>query len=221
MRPRLAAVLYDHDGTLIDSLPVVVAATNQVLADLGLAPLPAPEVIAGMVLPTGPRLGGIVGSDDPARQRELALAFYRAAHAHAHRARCYAGVAEVLTAAADVGLAQGVVSNNEGRLVRRLLAGCGLDRHLQLMWGEEDVPAPKPDPAGLMQACARLGVPPQACVYVGDGAGDVPAAHAAGMPILGVTWGIHPREEMAAMGFDELCDSAASLRAAITAAASP
>ena len=82
------------------------------------------------------------------------------------------------------------------------------------MWGEEDVPAPKPDPRGITAAAQALGGL-EGCIFVGDGITDVLGALGVGMPVIGVTWGIHPRSEMEAMGFDALVDSAEQLRAAL------
>ena len=64
------------------------------------------------------------------------------------------------------------------------------------------MPAPKPDPGGLLLAAARMGRPAGDCVYVGDSGSDAGAAHAAGMRSVGVTWGIHTPAQVRAMGFD-------------------
>ena len=69
------------------------------------------------------------------------------------------------------------------------------------------MPAPKPDPRGIIKAAAAMQVACDACIYVGDSGGDAQAAHAAGMVAIGVTWGIHPRSAMAGMGFDGLIDA--------------
>jgi phosphoglycolate phosphatase len=199
---------------------VVVAASNAVLAGHGFATLPGAEIIQGMVLPTAPRMGAHARQEDPLLQRRLAEEFYRQAHALTGLARGYDGIAQVLDTAHGLGIRQGVVSNNQGALVRRLLAQAGLDRCCELMWGEEDVPAPKPDPRGITAAATALGGL-AGCVFVGDGITDVLGALAVGMPVIGVTWGIHPRAEMEAMGFDLLVESAAELRAALHLDAAP
>ncbi len=206
--PGVQGLVWDHDGTLVDSLPVVVAATNAVLESRGLQARPAPLIVAGMVEPTAPRMGGLAGVSDPPVQADLAAAFYREAHRVGTRlARAYLGIDQVVEACASAGLQQAVLSNNQGRLVRQLMAHLHLDRRMRFLWGEEDVVAPKPDPRGMAAAAAALGVLPGACIAIGDGVGDVPAAHGAGMRIIGVTWGIHARSQMLGMGFDALVDS--------------
>ena len=193
---------------------MVVAASNAVLAAHGYATLPAKEIIQGMVLPTAPRMGSHARQEDPLVQRRLAEEFYVQAHALTGLARGYAGIAGLLGRAHRLGIRQGVVSNNQGALVRRFMAQSDLDRYCQLMWGEEDVPAPKPDPRGITAAAQALGGL-EGCIFVGDGITDVLGALRVGMPVIGVTWGIHPRAEMEAMGFDALVDSAEQLRAAL------
>lgn len=216
-RPGFAAVLFDHDGTLVDSIDLVVAATNAVLAAEGVAPADRDAVIAGMVLPTAPRLGRHCGVEDPAVRDRLARDFYAAARERgAAEARCYPAIEEVLRALHGR-LPLAVVSNNEGRLIRRLARELGIAAYLDPVLGEEDVPAPKPRPDGLLAACGRLGVDPGRCAYVGDGAADRAAARAAGMTAIGVTWGTHRRDELAPLGFDHLVDDAEALLAVLTA----
>lgn len=194
----------------------MVAATNAVLTDHGAGERPAPELIAGMVDPTGVRLGKLLGVVDQAEQKRLAEAFYTAAHRlYIDNTTVYDGVAETLAEIAATGVAQGVVSNNQGRLVRRLLDHFGLTRYLTVAWGEEDMPAPKPDPRGVRLAAERLGVEPTACVYVGDAPGDLRTARAAGMPAIGVAWGISPRSVLEREDFAAVIDHPRALTAAL------
>ncbi len=204
--PLIRAILFDHDGTLVDSLPVVVAATNAALAEAGAAACAAEAIVAAMVLPTGPRMAHHAGIADAARQPALAASYYAQAIRLVDRARAYAGIAEALRALADRPLA--VVSNNEGRFVRAAMAATGLAAHIPAAraWGEDDVPAPKPDPAGLLAAAQRLGIPAGDCAYVGDSPVDLRAARGAGMRAIGVAWGTHARAQLAGLGFDRLLD---------------
>jgi phosphoglycolate phosphatase len=184
-----------------------------VLRSRSLPELPSHEVVAGMVLPTAPRMGRHARTDDPLLQLALAREFYLSAHrVGAPLARHYPGVREAVAALAARGLVQAVVSNNEGRLIRRIMGELGLAPHFRLLWGEEDVPAPKPDSRGIAACLAALGASPRESVYVGDGLGDVTAARGAGLRVIGVTWGIHPRDEMERAGFDVLVDSADEMR---------
>ena len=89
----IRAVIYDHDGTLVNSLPMVVAATNRVLVANGFAEEPPAVVIAGMVLATGPRMGHHARTLDPGVQSRLAAKFYAAARELGPvHARAYDGI---------------------------------------------------------------------------------------------------------------------------------
>ncbi len=200
-------VIFDHDGTLVDSLQVVVAATNRVLADHGFQLEQPKVIIAAMVHPTAPRMGLHAGVDDPVQQRRLAVDFCLAARAiGAKHAALYAGIDELVRGLARRSHPLGVVSNNDGVFVRQVLGDFGIAAHFAAIYGEEDMPAPKPDHRGLVKAAAAMSRDARNCVYVGDSGGDAQAAHAAGMRAIGVTWGIHGRHEMEAMGFDRLID---------------
>lgn len=201
------AVIYDHDGTLINSLPMVVAATNRVLVANGFAEEPPAAVIAAMVLATGPRMGHHARITDALTQNRLAGEFYAAARELGPvHARSYDGIPDVVSAFASRGIGQAVVSNNEGAVVRIIMRHLGLARHFAALYGEDDVAAPKPDPRGILQAAAALGVSLDDCVFVGDSENDSDAARAAGVRSIGVTWGVHPRSRMEHLGFGALID---------------
>jgi phosphoglycolate phosphatase len=85
----------------------------------------------------------------------------------------------------------GALSNACGAYVRTVLAANGIQEWFHTALGADEVPAAKPRPEGLLHLAALMGVPPGACVYVGDSPTDGQAATAAGMPSVGVTWGSH------------------------------
>jgi phosphoglycolate phosphatase len=201
------ALLYDHDGTLVNSLPVVIAATNSVLKNNGYA-LDAPNnIVSAMVLATAPRMGFHAHVSDPAIQKRLADEFYCLARELGPKvSSVYAGIPELITAVKERGLKQGVISNNQGDVVRLILRHHGLADAFTLMYGEDDMPAPKPSPSGLLQAAAALGLSCEKCIFVGDSENDSQAARAAGMTSIGVTWGIHNKSTIMELGFDYVVD---------------
>lgn len=204
---RYDAVFYDHDGTLVDSLPMVVAATNAVLVRNGFPAEPPQVVIDAMVLATTPRMGHHARGSDPATHPRLAEEFYaEARRLGPSHATAYEGVPELLAALAGRGVKQGLISNNQGEVVRIITRHLGLAQHLAFAWGEDDVAAPKPAPDGIHQAAGELGVPLDRVLFVGDSENDSEAARAAGVRCVGVTWGIHPRAKLATLGFDHLID---------------
>lgn len=214
----ITAVAFDHDGTLVNSLPGVVAATNAALVEFGYPPCPADEIIPGMVLATGQRMGAIAKVADPDEQTRLNAAFYR----HAHRlmrqhAVLYPGVGALIETLHGRGLGLGVVSNNSGAIVRSVLEHLGILRFFTpgAVLGEDDALVPKPHPGGVLRVCERMGAMPERMLFVGDSHPDCDAARAAGVRSVGVTWGIHPRAEMAGFGFDALVDTTAELLALV------
>jgi phosphoglycolate phosphatase len=218
---RYDAVLYDHDGTLVNSLAVVVAATNRVLERHGYSAEKPELVIAGMVLATAPRMGHHARVNDRIIQERLAADFYAEARVLGPQlATAYMGVAEMLSAVAKCNLAQGVVSNNQGDVVRLILTHLKLADHFALMYGEDQVPAPKPHPSGLQQAARMLGVEINRCLYVGDSENDSEAAIAAGMSCVGVTWGIHSRATINSLGFTHVIDHPRELLSLLSASVS-
>jgi phosphoglycolate phosphatase len=213
---RYDAILYDHDGTLVNSLPVVVASTNAVLARHGFPVEPPQVVIDAMVYATTPRMGFHARGSDPALHPQLADEFY----AEARRlgplhATAYDGVHDLLATVYAHGIKQGIISNNQGEVVRIITRHLGLAAHLALSWGEDDVRAPKPAPDGIHQAAAQLGVALNRVLFIGDSENDSEAAQAAGVRCVGVTWGIHPRAKLATLGFDHLIDHPRELIALI------
>jgi phosphoglycolate phosphatase len=88
------------------------------------------------------------------------------------------------------------------------------DRFLSIR-GADNVPAPKPKPDGLLQVCKDLSLLPEECVYIGDSPSDAEAAHAAGMPSIGVLWGSHPEESLRQAPFSHICRNVEELRAVL------
>jgi phosphoglycolate phosphatase len=188
-------VVFDLDGTLVDSSGDLSAAINVMLAEL--APgLPALDLgtvrsfvgdgAAALVRRSLDQAG--LGIDT---QAALPV-FLKAYSAHLlDTTRLYDGILPMLDALRDRTLA--VLTNKPGGFSREILAGLGvLDRFVEA-WGPEDAGAKKPDPAGLLRLVERCGVRPADAVLVGDSPIDVATARAAGVASIGVLWGFDPR----------------------------
>lgn len=184
-------VLFDLDGTLVDTAPDLAYAANCVRAEAGLPPLP-PERYR-RVASAGARGLLKVGLDltpdhagyEPRRQSFLA--HYR--EHLARESRLFPGMAGVLDAFAARGIAWGVVTNKPQWLTEPLLKALDLDRGAAVTIGAMDGLAPKPAPDSLLRACDHLGVKAPECIYVGDDLRDVAAARAAAMPCVAAAWG--------------------------------
>jgi phosphoglycolate phosphatase len=187
-------LVFDLDGTLVDSSRDIAAAANAALARVapGAAPIPLDAVLS--FVGEGARLLverclAHVGSDLPA---DAVLPVYLECYAARllDTTYLYPGVAEALGALAGPDLA--VLTNKPGDMSRAILNGLGVGARFARVWGAGDVPARKPDPAGLLRLMADLGALAEETWMVGDSATDVAAARAAGVRVAGVSWGFHP-----------------------------
>jgi phosphoglycolate phosphatase len=186
------ALLFDLDGTLVDSVPDLAAAANQLLAALGHAPLGEAE-IAAMV---GDGVAKLVERALAARQAEAnalepAVARFTAIYeaGATTRTRPYPGVPEVLRELAGAGTALAVCTNKPEQATRAVLEGLDLARFFPVVLGGDSLPARKPDPAPLRAALDRLGLPPAKAAMVGDHRNDVLAADGAGVAAIFARYG--------------------------------
>ncbi len=189
-RVPLRAVLFDLDGTVLDTAPDMWGAMNVLLTEERRPPLPYAAVRpfvshgAAGVLRTG------FADATPERFAALTqryLAIYRAALCR--ETRLFAGIAEVLEALALRGIPAGIVTNKAAWLTEPLLESLGLSRRFACVVSGDTVAERKPHPLPLLHAAGLLGAAPGECIYVGDAERDVQAAHAAGMPALVALYG--------------------------------
>jgi len=201
------ALIFDHDGTLVDSIDAVVICTNEVITKAGFSRASVEDVKAGMAFPTLDRFEFHTGIKELDALRKMSEDFYLQMHSEGIKhLRLYDGVKDALDKLAASGFALGMVTNNQGLFVRKAAAGLSYAFDFEVILGEENVPFPKPHPSGLFQACAGMGASPENCWYIGDGKPDFEAARAAGMKSALVSWGAHPREELMNYKADKLFD---------------
>lgn len=185
------AVLFDLDGTLIDTAPDLGYAANRVRAEAGLPPLPVaayrPVASAGArgLLKVGLDLGP--EHPDYPQRRESFLRHYRENLARA--SRLFAGMDETLAAFERNSIRWGVVTNKPQWLAEPLMQQLQLTARAACIIGAVEGLPVKPAPDSLLKACRELQLVPAQCVYVGDDRRDVDAARAAGMPVLAAAWG--------------------------------
>jgi N-acetyl-D-muramate 6-phosphate phosphatase len=201
----IRAVLFDLDGTLIDTAPDMIAALNRLLAENGREPLPydlartqVSHGSSGLVRLGFPELTD-AARFEVLRQRYLDIYFDAVV-----RDTClFAGFDAVLATIEARGAPWGIVTNKPEFLTRPLLQALSLDGRAGCVVAGDTLPQRKPHPAPLLHAAAALGLPPAACVYVGDAERDVQAARAAGMPVLLASYGyLGPDDDTAAWAAD-------------------
>lgn len=215
-RSRPRAVLFDLDGTLIDTAPDLARALNQVLREDGHAPLPFGAIRACVSAGSAAliRLGYTFAAGSPAfeaRRQRLLDAYHDAV---AVESRLFAGMEAVLRRCESLALPWGIVTNKPGWLTRPLLRALALDERTACVVAGDSAARSKPHPDPLLAAATALGLPPAACLYVGDAQCDVSAAHAAGMPAVVALYGyLGHDDEPQRWGADGYVDQPADLLA--------
>lgn len=190
MMPAPAVVLFDLDGTLVDSAPDLAVAANRVLADHGRPPV-AYERLRQVVSKGGRAMLAVSFPDWGDDQRESLLPVFLRYYgeALARESTLFDGVEALLAALDARGVRWGIVTNKPEGLARGVVEGFGWHRRCAVLVGGDTLPTRKPDPAPLLHACATLDVAPADALYVGDDLRDVQAARAAGMPCVAALWG--------------------------------
>lgn len=212
-------VLFDLDGTLVDSLEDIALALDAALADHG-QPVPTRDTLRTWV---GGGARNLVEHAVAPALVDPVLARFRVHYAAAPvvHTRLYPGVDRALDALAAAGIRLAVLSNKPHALTtqigERLLARWPFD----VIAGHRDGVPLKPSPVPALAVARELGVAPERCAFVGDSAIDVETGRAAGMHAVAVTWGYRPRAELIAAGAAHVIDDPAALAAAVAAPARP
>lgn len=199
MPQPIRLVIFDLDGTLIDSAPDICAALGHAHAELG---LPVHDVAAvRRMIGEGQRIlverSVAQAGGAPALCDEVLPRFRRYYSQHlVEKTTLYPGVKETL-AALSSRLPLGVATNKPGAWARQIVKQLELEPHLRWVLGEDDVGMRKPDPRLLLTLCERAGVPPDETLMVGDSAIDRAAARAANMRMALCTYGFADAETLA------------------------
>lgn len=210
----LRAVLFDFDGTVVDSYDLILESFHHaVRAVLGVDY--ADEVLMRKV---GQPL--VVQMEDFIRNRALRdelCRVYREHNARIHddRIRLFPGVRETLSALRTAGLATGIVTSKRHGPALRGLRVFGLEGLFDVLVGSDDCPRHKPDPAPVEQAARMLGLAPASCAYVGDSPYDLQAGCGAGCLTVAATWGMFSESVLRAEGPDLAMGSFEELRALV------
>ena len=203
---KIDAVLFDLDGTLIDTAPDMVAVLNQMQQTRGADPLPYESARANVS-------NGAIGllrlafpeaaeSDFASLQREYLERYEGAVCVDSS---VFPDMPELLDALDAMQCPWGVVTNKPERMTDPLLAALGLSDRLSCAVSGDTLDKRKPDPAPLLYACEQAGVPPHRAVYVGDASRDIEAGRAAGMNTIAAAYGyIVPGDDPASWNADAI-----------------
>ncbi len=212
------AVVFDLDGTLLDTIGDLAAALNHALQGHGLA-THTEKAVLGFV---GNGVANLVarGIGDPGEAHPLfpsVFAEFRAYYGKhsADLTHPYEGIGALLTALTEKGIKTAVVSNKYDAAVKAL-SGRFFGALIPLAIGESPAIKRKPAPDSLLLALKELGVSPKEAYYVGDSEVDIETARAAGVECLSVLWGFRSREALLSAGATRLFDTPRALCAFLT-----
>lgn len=212
----IRAVLFDLDGTLVDSLEDLTAAVNHIRSAFSHPPLAADAVrlkigkgARNLVQQTLP------GTTDADIDRALNL-FLEFNRQHiADRSRLYPGIADLLRDVSARNIKLAVISNKNEDLSSLILQALGINDLFETVCGGDSYPERKPSPLPLLKVAEILGVAPHECIMVGDSINDIQAAQRANIASIACTWGYGSTEELT--GADAFARSPQELSALMTA----
>ena len=213
-------VLFDLDGTLVDSALDLTAAVDNMLQALGRAP--AGEARVRQWVGNGAQLlvlRALSGEMHPAEDAvepelfqaafELFLSAY--AQSNGRYSKLYPGVESLLVHLQREGVTQAVVTNKPMAFTLPLLKALKIDHYFDQVVGGDSLPVKKPDPLPLLTVLEAAGCPPAQALMLGDSRNDVQAARAAGCPVICVSYGYNHGEPVSRCSPDRVVDSLADL----------
>jgi len=213
----LQAVLFDLDGTLVDSVPGIYDAVQRVLHELERPPCNLSEVRQWVGNGSRTLMARALNTEDHSAIQTALTAFERHYAQTLINTTLYPGVIEGLQQLQQAPIVMACVTNKARAFTLPMLNMLGLTGFFNVVLGGDEMRQLKPAPAGLLQACASLQVAHTASIMVGDSANDLQAAQAAGIESIAVNWGYPQGESLVNYGPSLIADSFHELTTALLA----
>ena len=213
----VGAVLFDLDGTLVDTLPDLHAAANAMLADLRL-PAVSGDVVRSYVgrgianLVKRLLAGSLAAAEDNSPVPSDVLTCFRQHYAreNGRNAQVYPGVMDGLRALKALGVPLGLITNKAEAFVAPLLESTDLAQYFEVVVGGDSLPRQKPDPMPLVWACGRFGVAPDEALFIGDSINDFLAGRAAGCRVFLLPYGYNEDRDVHDLACDAIVETVAA-----------
>ncbi|WP_159744510.1 phosphoglycolate phosphatase [Luteimonas cellulosilyticus] len=211
-------MLFDLDGTLLDSAPDMLATVNRMRADRQRPPVTLAAIRPHVSRGARAMASAAFPEFDPAQVIDLVPEFLAVYQQELGRhSVLFDGVEAMLAALEAAGTPWGIVTNKPEYLARDILPQLGWQTRCGVLVGGDTLAERKPHPLPLLHAADAIGIPAHRCAYVGDDARDILAAQAAGMPSVVALWGYRlDDDDPVAWGGDVMVDAAAALCDAAT-----
>jgi pyrophosphatase PpaX len=199
MPTRKPAVLFDLDGTLLDTIDLLLSSMRHAFRD---SPERMPKVedwVAGIGTPLTTQLRPYASDDADVAALAASYRVYQREH-HDRLTRAYEGAVDTVAAIHATGRPTAVVTSKANDIAMRSVQWCGLDRFIDVIVGADSTTRHKPDPEPVRYALAALAAPAETAVFVGDSPHDIHAGNAAGVISVGALWGPFSRDQVLAAG---------------------
>ena len=217
---KVTAVLFDLDGTLLDTIDLLLASVRWAFRDRTSRVPTTEEWIAGIGTPLESQLRVYAADDADLLTLVGGYREYQRAH-HDELTRAYADATETVVALRQRGIRLGVVTSKASDIANRSLRFVGLDQYFEVMVGYNSTTRHKPDPEPVRYALDALQVPPAEAIFVGDSPHDMLSGNAAGVTTVGALWGPFSRAALSAASPRYYLDRIGGLPALLEQLATP
>lgn len=213
----IKAVLFDLDGTLLNTMADLAAAANSAAKKCGYAPKPISEFNEYIGHGTEYMLSRVTDmpkNSEAVKKVKAEFRKYYGEH-YSDNTVAYDGMVKVLDTLKNMGIKLGVVTNKLQEMTVRLIKENFGDR-FDTVWGDDGVTAAKPDPERAVKAAAELCVKPDQCLFVGDSDVDMFLAQNFGAHSVGASWGFRTKKELVSSGAEFIADTPDDIISAVT-----
>lgn len=195
---EIKGVLFDLDGTLIDTYDLILSSMRYTMDHYIGDDFTDEFLMKGVGTPLWNQMLDFAGGPGNEEQADEMTAYYRAYNdaAHDEHAKSFPGILEMVDRLHEAGMRTAVVTGKRHTLAVHGLELFGMGDKMEFVLGSDDCAQHKPQPGPVLDGCAKLGLDPSECVYVGDSPYDIASGNAAGCTTVAVTWGMFPVEQL-------------------------